>query len=278
MVRIGYALGLAQAEAGAPATGLVTVQTAQRFTPDGHPNLDYVEGLCAFGAGDLDRAEACFREALACDGRNFSQPVLPFITNELLARIKLAGVALTRGFPEDALAVLPSGGGGCVCPRAPGASRVDLVRAEVELARGDASAAMEILSTFVDLPRLAPDWHVLVHRAMTELGQNTDGPARGGGRRGQHGLARAAATDRHARTSLKRHREGPDESGGRPGWIPDGRRSMRRSRCGSEARHVALEELLLELELLQPAPARPRSARGRPSPGTPRSGASSRCP
>ena len=127
-----------------PATGLVTVQTAQRFTPDGHPNLDYVEGLCAFGAGDLDRAEACFREALACDGRNFSQPVLPFITNEL-PRIKLAGVALTRGFPEDALAVLPE-------PKGTWRFAVDLVRAEVELARGDASAAMEILSTFVDLP------------------------------------------------------------------------------------------------------------------------------
>ncbi|MEC8494828.1 MAG: glycosyltransferase family 2 protein, partial [Planctomycetota bacterium] len=38
MVRIGYALGLAQAETGAPEAGLETVRTAQRFTPDGHPN------------------------------------------------------------------------------------------------------------------------------------------------------------------------------------------------------------------------------------------------
>ena len=167
MVRIGYALGLAQAEAGDPEKGLMTVQTAQRFTPDGHPNLDYVAGLCAFGAGDLDRAEACFRESLASDGRNFSQPVLPFITNEL-PRIKLAGVALTRGFPEDALAILPT-------PEGTWRFAIDLVRAEVELARGDAAAAMEILSSFVDFPRLAPDWHVLVHRAMTELGQNTEG-------------------------------------------------------------------------------------------------------
>ncbi|MEC7231525.1 MAG: hypothetical protein VXW31_01155 [Planctomycetota bacterium] len=93
--------------------------------------------------------------------------MLPFITNEL-PRIKLAGVALTRGFPEDALAILPP-------PQGTWRFAIDLVRAEVELARGDAAAAMEILSAFVDFPRLAPDWHVLVHRALTELGQETAG-------------------------------------------------------------------------------------------------------
>lgn len=167
MVRIGYALGLAQAETGAPDTGLATVQDAQRFTPDGHPNLDYVEGLCAFGAGDLDHAETCFREALACHGRNFAQPVLPFVTNEL-PRIKLAGVALARGYPEDALAILPPSTGTW-------RFAIDLVRAEVELARGDAGGAMGILSAYVDYPKLAPDWHVLVHRALGELGRENDG-------------------------------------------------------------------------------------------------------
>lgn len=167
MVRVGYALALVQTEAGDHHEALATLDDAQRFTPEGHPNLDYVEGLAAFGAGDLERAERAFREAIACHGRAFAQPVLPYITNEL-PRIKLAGIALVRGLPEDALAYLPPATG--IWQFA-----IDLVRAEVDLARGEPALAMEKLAAYVDRPRVAPDWHVLVHRAMEALGRETEG-------------------------------------------------------------------------------------------------------
>lgn len=179
MVRIGYSLGLAQVECGAPDAALGTVDEALRFTPEGHPNLHYVRGLAAFAAADLEAAEESFRETLSAHNRNFAQPVLPWITNEL-ARIKLAGVALARGYPEDALAILPPA-------RGKWQFAIDLIRAEVDLARGEAEAAMAKLSTYVDYPKLAPDWHVLVHRALTDLGREADGL-----------LEAAAAADRTA--------------------------------------------------------------------------------
>ncbi len=167
MVRIGYSLGLVQSELGEPKKALETLEDANRFTPEGHPNLDYVEGLAAFGAGDLERSETAFRKAIASHGKTFAQPVLPYITNEL-PRIKMAGLELERGRSEDALAILPP-------PTGKWRFAVDLVRAEIHLAQGQPADAMECLAKYVDLPRLAPDWHVLVHRALTDLGQETDG-------------------------------------------------------------------------------------------------------
>ena len=167
MIRIGYSLALIQSEFGHHEDALDTLEDAGRFTPEGHPNLDYVEGLAAFGAGDIDRSELAFRRAIAAHGKNFAQPVLPDVTN-VLPRIKMAGIELQRGRPEDALAILPP---------AEGKWRfaVDLVRAEVHLAQGEPAAAMESLARYVDLERIAPDWHVLVHRALTDLGRETDG-------------------------------------------------------------------------------------------------------
>lgn len=167
MVRIGYSLALVQCEFGQYAKALETLDDSNRFTPDGHPNLDYVEGLAAFGARDLERSERAFRSAIAAHGKNFAQPVLPYITNEL-ARIKMAGLELERGRPEDALAILPP-------PTGKWCFAIDLVRAEVDLARGKPAEAMETLAKYVDLPKVAPDWNVLVHRALTDLGRETDG-------------------------------------------------------------------------------------------------------
>ena len=39
------------------AAALATLEASQRHTPDGHPNLDYIEGLARVGTGDLDGAE-----------------------------------------------------------------------------------------------------------------------------------------------------------------------------------------------------------------------------
>lgn len=166
MVRIGYALGLVQTEQGAHQEALSSVTTARRFTPHGHPNLDYVEGIAALGAHELDRAQAALERALNAHGKNFAQPVLASITNEL-ARIKLAGVALLRGQAEEALAILPPTTGQW-------RFAVDLVRAEVELMRNAPDKAMERLATYVDLPNLAPDWSMLVSRALTALGKDAE--------------------------------------------------------------------------------------------------------
>lgn len=167
MVRIGYSFALVQSELGEYARALDTIDDANRFTPEGHPNLDYVEGLAAFGAGDLERAESAFRSAIASHGKQFAQPVLPYITNEL-ARIKMAGLELVRGRPEDALAILPP-------PAGKWRFAVDLVLAEIDLALGRPAKAMETLARYVDLPKVAPDWNVLVHRALTDLGRETEG-------------------------------------------------------------------------------------------------------
>lgn len=166
MVRIGYSLALVQTEQGAHSDALNTVSTARRFTPDGHPNLDYVEGIAAVGAGDLWRAKSALESARRAHGKRFAQPVLASITNEL-ARIKLAGIEILRRRPEDALAVLPPAAGQWKFA-------VDLVRAEAELLRGAPEVAMERLSPYVDVPGLAPDWYLLVHRALSALGRDAE--------------------------------------------------------------------------------------------------------
>ena len=166
MVRIGYSLALVQTEQGAHADALETITTAKRFTPDGHPNLDYVEGIAAIGAGDLWRAKSALESALNAHGKKFAQPVLASITNEL-ARIKLAGIEILRRRPENALAILPPAAGQWKFA-------VDLVRAEAELLRGAPDVAMERLAPYVDIPGLAPDWHLLVHRALSELGKDAE--------------------------------------------------------------------------------------------------------
>ncbi|MEO1698142.1 MAG: glycosyltransferase [Planctomycetota bacterium] len=166
MVRIGYALALVQTEQGAHDAALRTLADALRHTPDGHPNLDYVEGLAHTGLGALDAAEDAFRRAVAAHGRSFAQPVLPFITNEL-GRIKLAGLEVLRREAEGALAVLPPASGQWQFA-------VDLVRAEAELLRNDPTRAMQHLSRYADVPGLAPDWYLLVHRALEALGRDPE--------------------------------------------------------------------------------------------------------
>jgi len=164
MVRIGYALGLIQTEAGDDAAALETVVAAQRFTPDGHPNLTYVEGLAHLGLDDLDAAERCFRTARSQHGKHFAQPVLQHITNEL-PRLKLAGIQLRRGAPGAARSLLPEADGAW-------AFATKLMEAEIAIEDGDPEAAMEVLAPFVDLKGLGPDWYVLVHRALTGLGSD----------------------------------------------------------------------------------------------------------
>jgi len=167
MVRIGYALGLIQAEQGAYDAAVHTVVASKEHTPEGHPNLDYVEAIARIGRGELDAAERLLRRNLDVHGRAFAQPVLPAVTNEL-ARLKLAGIWILRGRPEDALAILPP---------AEGQWRfaVDLVRAEAELLRGDPARAMEYLARYADTPGVGPDWYVLTHRALETLGKETEG-------------------------------------------------------------------------------------------------------
>lgn len=177
MVRIGYSLALVQSEQGDHLAALETLRDAQRNTPDGHPNLDYVEGLAHYGLGaeaaepaereaHLAQAESALRKALDAHGRSFAQPVLPAVTNEL-PRIKLAGIAILRGQAEEALAILP-----------PATSTwrfaVDLVRAEAEMLRGAPARAMERLSPYMDTPGIAPDWYLLAHRALDALGKEAD--------------------------------------------------------------------------------------------------------
>ncbi|MEM6571919.1 MAG: glycosyltransferase family 2 protein, partial [Planctomycetota bacterium] len=167
MVRIGYALGLVQAEQGAAAEALHTVRVAQRFTPDGHPNLVYVEGLAHLGLGDLDAGERTFRAVRTLEGRRYAQPVLEHITNELPC-LKLAGIQLARGDADAARRELPTAEG-------PWAFATKLMEAEIEIEAGRPADAMEILAPFVDLDGLAPDWHVLVHRALSALGKDPEG-------------------------------------------------------------------------------------------------------
>ena len=47
-----------------------------------------------------------------------------------------------------------------------------LLAAEIEVEAGNPEEAMQILAPFVDLEGLAPDWYVLVHRALTALGDD----------------------------------------------------------------------------------------------------------
>ncbi len=166
MIRIGYALALAQIELGQPEEAVKTTQASRRHTPLGHPNLDYVEGLAQIELGRLDDAERLFRAARAVDGKNFAQPVLGSITAEL-SQLKLAGIALTRGDLSQVEQELPRRIGKWTFP-------IDLVLAEVNLERGAPDAAMEQLAQYVDRRNLPPDWHALVHRALTELGRNPE--------------------------------------------------------------------------------------------------------
>lgn len=166
MVRIGYSLGLAQVEAGRPADAIFTTQASRRHTPEGHPNLDYIEGLGRLQLGELDEAERLFRATRAVDGRGFAQPVLPAITAEL-SMLKLAGIALQRGDLELARRELPPRAGKWVYP-------IDLVLAEIELARGEPEKAMERLALHVDRRDVAPDWYALVHKALTALGRDAE--------------------------------------------------------------------------------------------------------
>ncbi len=166
MVRIGYSLGLAQIEMGRAAEAIKTTQSSRRHTPDGHPNLDYVEGLAELDLGHLDDAERLFRATRAVDGRNFAQPVLGAITAEL-SQLKLAGIALARGHLSEVEKELPRRIGKWTFP-------IDLVLAEIDLERGSADKAMERLALYVDRPSPPPDWHALVHRAMTELGRDAE--------------------------------------------------------------------------------------------------------
>ncbi|MDG1491761.1 MAG: glycosyltransferase [Planctomycetota bacterium] len=165
MVRIGYSLGLLQTEAGDHAQALATVRDSLRFTPDRHPNLVYVEGLAQTGLGNLAEAHRCFEQVLAADGKHFAQPVLPSITNEL-SRLKISGLHLAEGRIGSARAALPETVG-------PWAFARSLLAAEIEVEAGNPEEAMQILAPFVDLEGLAPDWYVLVHRALTALGDDT---------------------------------------------------------------------------------------------------------
>ena len=166
MIRIGYSLGLAQIEMGRPQDAVQTTQSSRFHTPHGHPNLDFIEGLAEAALGHLDKAEELFRATRAAEGKNFAQPVLSSIRKEL-SQLKLAGVALARGDFRATKEELPPRSGKWTFP-------VDLVLAEVELEQGAAEKAMEILAQYVDRPNLPPDWHALVHRAMTELGRDAD--------------------------------------------------------------------------------------------------------
>ncbi len=166
MVRIGYSLGLAQVELGRSVDAIQTTQSSRRHTPEGHPNLDYVEGLAELDLGNLDSAERLFRAARAADGRNFAQPVLGSITAEL-AQLKLAGIVLARGHLSEVERELPPREGKWTFP-------IDLVLAEIDLERGAPDKAMERLALHVDRPSPPPDWHALVHRAMTALGRDAE--------------------------------------------------------------------------------------------------------
>ncbi len=166
MVRIGYTLGLAQIEEGVPEKAVRTLREARRHTPDGHPNLDYVEGVAHLALDELEEAERWFRAARAAHGKRFAQPVLGSITAEL-CQLKLAGIALLRGDLEGAVRELPPRAGKWMYP-------IDLVLAEVDLAKGNAEGAMQRLALYVDRADVAPDWHALVHQALTALGQNAE--------------------------------------------------------------------------------------------------------
>ncbi|MEM9799535.1 MAG: glycosyltransferase, partial [Planctomycetota bacterium] len=166
MVRIGYALALAQSDAGDHGRALETVLAAARHTPDGHPNLDYVEGLAHLGLGEHDAAEACFERAIAAHGKRYAQPVLGGVTDEL-PRLKLAWIRAARGDTEAARRGLPPAQGRWRFAR-------ELVAAEIELEAGRPEAAMERLAPFVDVNGLAPDWHALTHRALAQLGKDAD--------------------------------------------------------------------------------------------------------
>ncbi|MEM8710497.1 MAG: glycosyltransferase family 2 protein [Planctomycetota bacterium] len=166
MVRIGYAFGLALIEHDRAEEAVEVTMASRRHTPDGHPNLDYIEGLARLQMGDLDGAERLFRAARAAHGQGFAQPVLPAITEEL-ARLKLAGISFLRGRLDEAEAELPPRLGKWAYP-------VDLVLAEIELARGLPQAAMERLALYVDRRDAAPDWHALVHQALTALGRDAE--------------------------------------------------------------------------------------------------------
>ena len=166
MIRIGYGLGLAQIELGRAEAALHTLRSSRHHTPEGHPNLDYVEGLAELDLGNIDGAERLFRATRAADGKNFAQPVLAAITREL-SQLKLAGIALTRGDLDAVEKELPPRAGKWTFP-------IDLVLAELDLAKGNPEAAMERLAPWVDRPALPPDWHALVHRALTELGRSAE--------------------------------------------------------------------------------------------------------
>lgn len=165
MVRIGYSLGLLQTESGDHAAALATVQASLRFTPDLHPNLVYVEGLAHTGLGNNAEAHRCFEAVLAAHGQHFAQPVLPSITDEL-SRLKISGLYLSEGRFDSARAALPTTEGAWSFARS-------LLAAEIEVEAGNPAEAMAMLAPFVDLQGLAPDWYVLVHRALSALGDET---------------------------------------------------------------------------------------------------------
>ncbi len=165
MVRIGYSLGLLQTEAGDHAQALATVRDSLRFTPDLHPNLVYVEGLAQTGLGNLAEAHRCFERVIAAHGKHFAQPVLPAITDEL-SRLKISGLYLAEGRFDSARAALPE-------TKGPWSFARSLLAAEIEVEAGNPEEAMQVLAPFVDLEGLAPDWYVLVHRALTALGNDT---------------------------------------------------------------------------------------------------------
>ena len=114
--------------------------------------------------GDGLDAVFCFEQVLAADGKHFAQPVLPSITNEL-SRLKISGLHLAEGRISSARAALPETVG-------PWAFARSLLAAEIEVEAGNPEEAMQILAPFVDLEGLAPDWYVLVHRALTALGDD----------------------------------------------------------------------------------------------------------
>lgn len=185
MVRLGYALALVQTEQGAHAAAVQTLRGAHQHTPGSHPNLDYVRGLAYLGlateaadarssqsdlAEQLDLAERWFRAARAADGKSFAQPLLSDVTGTL-PMLKLASVQIMRGDADAALAELPPAEGTWEFA-------VHLLEAEAALLKGDPSGAMAILSPYVDVPGLAPDWYALVHRALVALGTEADDLAR----------------------------------------------------------------------------------------------------
>ena len=47
-------------------------------------------------------------------------------------------------------------------------------RAEAELLRDAPTRAMQHLSRYADVPGLAPDWYLLVHRALEALGRDPE--------------------------------------------------------------------------------------------------------